>query len=67
MQDAWDKDREKTIEERLEAIDWALGNIERIEDRLVKAYTLKLKQMIEEEEKRAEQELGQDRPAPTAR
>lgn len=53
-----DQEREKELEERLEAIEWSLGNIDAIDDRLVKAYTLKLKEMIEEEEKRAEQEMG---------
>ena len=58
MQNAGNQDREKVIEERLEAIDWALGNIDRIEDRLVRAYTVKLKQMVEEEERRLEKEMG---------
>jgi hypothetical protein len=42
--------REKTIEERLEALDWCIENIEMIRDRLVRAYVLKLKRLIEEEE-----------------
>lgn len=59
-----DQEREKELEERLEAIEWSLGNIDAIDDRLVKAYSLKLKKMIEEEEKRqAEQEMGQEEPA----
>ena len=53
-----DQERERELEERLEAIEWSLGNIDAIDDRLVKVYTLRLKQMIEEEEKWAEQEMG---------
>ena len=64
MDDAQFQDREAVIEERLDALEWALENIERIEDRLVKAYVIKLKKQIEEEERIAEHKEGQWRPAP---
>jgi hypothetical protein len=52
--------RERVLGERLEALDWCILNIDRLEDRLVKAYVLKLKRLIGEEEKRGRQE---ERPA----
>ncbi len=63
MQDAQPQDREKVIGERLDALEWALENVDSIQDRLVKAYVLKLKKLIEEEERR---EQGQGEPAPPA-
>jgi hypothetical protein len=51
------------IGERLDALEWALENVDSIQDRLVKAYVLKLKKLIEEEERR---EQGQGEPAPPA-
>lgn len=57
------EEREQAIAERLDALEWAMGNMDRIEDRLVKAYVAKLKRMIDEEEKRAGNTEGQDGPA----
>lgn len=55
--------REKSIEERLEALDWCIENIEVIRDRLVRAYVLKLKRLIEEEEQSHQlREEGVERP-----
>lgn len=58
MPDAWDQEREKVIAERLVALDWAFANIDIIEDRIVKAYVLKLKRLIEEREKAEKDKEG---------
>lgn len=58
MPDAWDREREKVIAERLVALDWAFANIDMIEDRIVKAYVLKLKRLIEEREKAEKDKEG---------
>lgn len=65
MQDAYDSDRERVMEERLEALEWALGNIDRIDDRVVRAYVVRIKKVIEEREKQLMQEEGQAIPAPS--
>lgn len=49
------QNRDKALEERIEALDWCLENIDQIEDRLVKAYVIKLKRLIDEEERRLQQ------------
>lgn len=55
--------REKIIEERLEALNWCIENIDKVGDRLVRAYVLKLKRLIEEEEQSHQlREEGVERP-----
>jgi hypothetical protein len=64
MYDSRDWEREEVIAGRLDALEWAINNIDRIDDKVVKAYVLRLKQMIEEKERQLAQEEGQGIPAP---
>ena len=64
MYDSRDWEREEVIAGRLDALEWAINNIDRIDDKVVKAYVLRLKQMIDEKEKQLAQEEGQGIPAP---
>lgn len=63
MQVAQDPNREKVIGERLEALEWALNNVDKIEDRLVRAYVLRLKGLIADGEKQEEAQMAMGREA----
>ncbi len=66
MPDAQPEDREKVVRERLEALEWAMENPDLIQDRIVKAYVLRFRKLVEEEERQyqSEQGTGQGDPAP---
>ncbi len=65
MRDSGDWEREGRITERLDALEWAFCNIDRIDDRIVRAYVMKLKRMVDEELSRQQVEEGQSVPAPS--
>lgn len=65
MRDSGDWERERRIMERLDALEWAFCNIDRIDDKIVRAYVMKLKGMVDEELNRQQAGEGQNVPAPS--